>query len=275
MEIQKILPLSLYRFHYDGDLEKILEWVIDITNKDSKEYSGVLEIPFGQNPYSVISLNVPEVMRDLPDLYEFMMDSVNEMVAYNKYQHPDIFMSQIWTNIEKTPGQQHTRHVHPNAVFSSVFNIHATEPNCVTVFHGGTPSGDEDTVMGQHCYTNKKFDAMLARMPAPDTEGPTDGVQFEVIEHMPGDFILFRSHIAHSVPPFIPQSIDDIRSTLSANFWFHQMGRSDRATILRVKPDYDYQLQKYPDRGIGWEDDKNIERERENSMEGNGTRSST
>ena len=186
-----------------------------------------------------------------------------------------MFMSQIWTNLQRHPDQGHTRHTHPNAVWSSLFNVYAHEPNHVTIFHSGTPSGDEDAAYSQHHYTNKRFHPEAARMLQQSPEGPTDRVNFEGVTHKPGDFIVFRSFIPHSVPPFQPQNVQDMRITMSANFWPYQSGRSDRATWLRVIPDYETIPPSGMDRGTGWEDDKRIERERQELMEREGRETGT
>ena len=271
--IQEILPIKLYRFHYEGDLDSVIDYVFELTHQQHEEW-GLLNVK-APNPLSVMNILTPDFMKRFPEVFKFMLDSVNEVTEYEKWQHPEMFMSQIWTNLQRHPDQGHTRHTHPNAVWSSLFNVYAHEPNHVTIFHSGTPSGDEDAAYSQHHYTNKRFHPEAARMLQQSPEGPTDRVNFEGVTHKPGDFIVFRSFIPHSVPPFQPQNVQDMRITMSANFWPYQSGRSDRATWLRVIPDYETIPPSGMDRGTGWEDDKRIERERQELMEREGRETGT
>jgi hypothetical protein len=214
-----------------------------------------------------MNIHTPEFAERFPDLYNFMVNSCNEVTSHEKWQHPECFMSQIWTNLQRIPDKGHSRHTHPNAVWSSLFNVYCHNPNNVTIFHSGTPSGDEDATYGQHHYTNKRFNPQAAQMLQMSPEGPTAGINFEVVEHNPGDFFIFKSDIPHSVPPFYPQSLQDMRISLSANFWPYQSGRADRATWLRVKPDWDVKPPDGMDRGTGWDDDKRLEQEQRDRME--------
>ena len=253
MNILQILPKELYKFHYDGDLQKIFDYIVKISDQDHKRF-GLLYEKGAHNPVSEMDIHVPEFAEEFKDIYEFMMDSVGQVINHLQYQHPDHFMCQIWTNLHWLPEQCHTRHVHPNAIFSSLLNIRCLPPNNVTVYHAGSPSGDQDATKLQHVYTNKMFPEGTRMMPE-----TSDGAYYELIEHNPGDFIVFRSDIAHSVPNFNNQEVGDLRVSASANFWLNQMGRTDRATYLRVKPDYDYKPPAGYDRGTGWEHDKQID----------------
>ena len=252
MNILKILPKELYKFHYDGDLQKIFDYIVKLSDKDHKRFGLLYEKELA-NPVSVMDIHVPEFAKEFKDIYKFMMNSVEEVIDHNKYQHPDFFMSQIWTNLHWLPSQGHSRHVHPNAVFSSVFNIRCLPPNNITTFLSGTPSGDEAAGALQHIYTNERFPdrtRMLAET--------NDGISYEMMEHEPGDFFVFRANIAHLVPDFDNREVGDLRVSASANFWLSQMGRTDRATYLRVKPDYDYKPPSGYDRGTGWKDDERL-----------------
>jgi len=260
MEIQEILPIKLYRFHFDGDLDPIIKYIFDITHEQHQRW-GLLNETNDPNPLSIMNIHTPEFAEAHPDLYKFFVDSCNEVTSHEKWQHPECFISQIWSNLQRLPDHGHSRHTHPNAVWSSLLNVYCSHPNNVTIFHSGSPSGDEDAAYGQHHYTNKRFNPGAARMMQMDAEGPTDRVNFEVVEHNPGDLFIFRSYIPHSVPPFQPQSVQDMRLSISANYWPYQSGRSDRATYLRVKPDWDERPPDGADRGTGWEDDKKIQQE--------------
>jgi len=255
METQEILPIRLYRFHFDGDLNPFIKYTFDQTQNQHDRYGLLHETP-PENPLSVMNMHPPELAEKFPDLYAFWMKSANEVTIAEEWQHPEVFMTQLWTNLQRIPNSGHGRHTHPNAVWSSFMNIHCTEPNNLTIFHSGSPSGDEDTVGQQHHYTNKQLNPNFARMMQPSPEGPTDGVNFHVVTHQPGDFIIFRSMYPHSVPPFLPTTVQDIRLSMSANFFPYQSGRSDRATWLRVKPDYDVRPPDGYDRGTGWEHDR-------------------
>ena len=257
MNILQILPRELFKFHYDGDLQKIFDYIVKISDQDHKKF-GLLYEKGANNPVSVMDIHVPEFAEEFKDIYEFMMDSVGQVINHLQFQHPDHFMSQIWTSLHWLPDQGHTRHVHPNAIFSSILNVRCLPPNNVTVFHGGSPSGDEDASMLQHIYTNKTFPDGTRML-----QETSDGCRYEMIQHNPGDFLVFRSDIAHSVPNFNNQEVGDLRVSTSANFWMNQMGRTDRATYLRVKPDYDYKPPAGYDRGTGWENDKRLQRGQE------------
>ena len=256
MNILQILPRELYKFHYDGDLQKIFDYIVKLSDQDHKRF-GLLYETAANNPVSVMDIHVPEFAKEFKDIYKFMMNSVEEVINHLKFQHPDFFMQQVWTNLHWLPDQGHIRHVHPNSIFSSIFNVRCLPPNNVTTFHGGTPSGDEDAVMLQHVYTNEQFPDGTRLL-----SETSDGARYELLQHQPGDFTVFRSDIAHSVPNFNNQGVGDLRVSASANFWLSQMGRTDRATYLRVKPDYDHKPPAGYDRGTGWENDKRLQKEK-------------
>jgi hypothetical protein len=228
MEILEVLPLKLFKFHYDGDMEKLSNWLIRENNRSHKEYGCPPNMVARGMPYMVMDWSVPEFKKTQPELHDFFMDSVATVAEKMKILYPDFFMQQVWGNIHNLEGQAHTLHIHSNSIWSSVFNVHCLPPNDSTWIHRGDDGAETNSQSLQHVLVKKP---------------PKDNSKFhqlcEQIFHEPGDFLIFRSNVPHSVEPFKKTFPADYRLSLSANFWHYEVGNRDFGTYLRVDPNYE------------------------------------
>ena len=116
MEILEILPLKLFKFHYDGDMEKLSDWLIRENNRCHKEYGVPPNMVATGMPYMVMDWSVPEFKKTHPELHDFFMDSMSEVVEKMNLLYPSFFMQQIWGNIHNLEGMAHQLHIHSNSI---------------------------------------------------------------------------------------------------------------------------------------------------------------
>jgi len=227
MEVLNILPKRLYKFSYDGKSEPLM-LLLDSLKKDlvsqlniEHKTDGILHGNELGLPSGLMDMDVGHFKRNHEEIYDFMMDSLTQVINHEQFIDKEFFMSQIWGTVYHTSGQAHGKHIHPNSVFSSIFNVDAMPPNNTTNFHSsiGGLFGEGEL---QNIYTHKE---------AKEASDLADDIE---ISHKPGDYLVFRSNLAHSVPHFDIQRLGETRIVMSANYWMRKMGSKMRATYLNI-----------------------------------------
>ena len=222
MKTIEILPAKVYKFHCDEDMAEVEDYIWRSWNQYSKLYPENTNAKQGF-PYMIMDWTVPEFQEAFPKIYQFMMDSVAEVVKDVQVIYKDFFMSQIWANIHQIPGQDHSSHIHTNSIWSSVFNVNALPPDNVTWFY--KPEFYENQMQSM----DVKYDGS-----DPCRVGHRDHHVRAPIEHNPGDMVIFRSNIPHSVDP-----TDSQRITIASNFWHNEMGYRRFGTYLHTAAQHD------------------------------------
>ncbi len=218
MIVENILPKQVYRFHCDEDMDELADWVIRDWNRYTKLYPKAFNPPDG-TPYMVMDWTIPNLKKQQPKIYQFMMDSVSQVLNAMKVSYPDFYMSQVWSTIHQLHGQSHQAHKHSNSVFSSILNVSAEPPYNKTWFY------PDDFEQNREIQLYIKNDGSN-----PNQNGPVDIQTREAITHERGDYLIFRSFIPHSVEPVEYGT----RITLSANYWMNELGDRKFGTYLHT-----------------------------------------
>ena len=245
MEVIKILPKEVFKFHYDGDLSSLQEQTLQANIKVDEgrplESSGLLMFK-----------DIPYFVSEWKEIYDFMMDSVGQVMEHKNYQFKDFFMTQIWANIFVSNSQHRVAHHHSNSMWSSIFNVKSGGPT-TTTFYYGDPELEMQTPFVNPAgvptdYLEQRPDISANQLIYdPETEehfGLGDSSKSCRITHSPGDFLVFRSNLQHGVSPFIKKDLFESRIILSANYWPNQMGIRGTFNYLKVKADYEEFVQK-------------------------------
>ena len=145
----------------------------------------------------------------LSKIKEFIYESLNEYTERILMTDQRLLVTQCWVN--KNPfDSSHHEHIHPNSIISGVFCLRQNNTMPPIVFHK----------YGTEMFLNpKKYNDLNSKI-----------ILFPMVD---GEFVLFPSHLRHSVP--INRS-KDIRYSLSFNtFSVDELGDKDSLTHLNIK----------------------------------------
>ena len=180
----QIPPLMV--FEYDGDMDKLLEYVSNIEYRDS---TGNIK---SKSDYILDE-------KELSVLKKFCLESVQEYISDVLGIRDEIEIHQSWVNVNK-PGQNHPEHYHGNSFISGVFYLSSDQ-------EGGSPITFKSEL-------HKSNFSILTVPEDPFAKYyPSVAASFNY-PSIPGELILFSSTTTHLVPT---NKSDEVRVSLSFN----------------------------------------------------------
>lgn len=190
MKIKSTLNLfslpPLMSFDYEGDMDKIIEFVANIDYRKSVDNI--------KSEDSYILENA-----ELSELKEFCLKCVSEYTKQIISSSHEINIQQSWVNYNK-PGQQHRQHYHGNSIISGVFYIMSDQES-------GSP------IIFKSDLHKSNFSILLDQNLNRDIYNPYRSSEYPY-PSVPGELILFSSMLSH----YVPQNISDKpRVSLSFN----------------------------------------------------------
>tara|TARA_B100001113_G_scaffold210689_1_gene172850 strand:- start:644 stop:1267 length:624 start_codon:yes stop_codon:yes gene_type:complete len=190
MKIKSTLNLfslpPLMSFDYEGDMDKIIEFVANIDYRKSVDNIKSDDCYILENP-------------ELSELKEFCLKCVSEYTKQIVSSSHEINIQQSWVNYNK-PGQQHRQHYHGNSIISGVFYIMSDQES-------GSP------IIFKSDLHKSNFSILLDQDLNRDTYNPYRSSEYPY-PSIPGELILFSSMLSH----YVPENISDKpRVSLSFN----------------------------------------------------------
>ena len=180
----QIPPLMV--FQYDGDMNKLLEYVSNIEYRDS---TGNIK---SKSDYILDE-------KELSVLKKFCLESVQEYISDVLGISDEIEIQQSWVNVNK-PGQNHPEHYHGNSFISGVFYLSSDQ--------------EEGSPITFKSELHKSNFSILTVPEDPFTKYyPSVAASFNY-PSIPGELILFSSTTTHLVPT---NKSDEVRVSLSFN----------------------------------------------------------
>jgi len=180
----QIPPLMV--FQYDGDMNKLLEYVSNIEYRDS---TGNIK---SKSDYILDE-------KELSGLKKFCLESVQEYISDVLGISDEIEIQQSWVNVNK-PGQNHPEHYHGNSFISGVFYLSSDQ--------------EEGSPITFKSELHKSNFSILTVPEDPFTKYyPSVAASFNY-PSIPGELILFSSTTTHLVPT---NKSDEVRVSLSFN----------------------------------------------------------
>jgi len=180
----QIPPLMV--FEYDGDMDKLLEYVSNIEYRDS---TGNIK---SKSDYILDE-------KELSVLKKFCLESVQEYISDVLGISDEIEIHQSWVNVNK-PGQNHPEHYHGNSFISGVFYLSSDqEEGSPITFKSELHKSNFSILTVPEDPFAKYYPSVAASFNYPS---------------IPGELILFSSTTTHFVPT---NKSDEVRVSLSFN----------------------------------------------------------
>tara|TARA_E500000331_G_scaffold330490_1_gene352087 strand:+ start:838 stop:1464 length:627 start_codon:yes stop_codon:yes gene_type:complete len=180
----QIPPLMV--FEYDGDMNKLLEYVSNIEYRDS---TGNIK---SKSDYILDE-------KELSVLKKFCLESVQEYISDVLGISDEIEIHQSWVNVNK-PGQNHPEHYHGNSFISGVFYLSSDqEEGSPITFKSELHKSNFSILTVPEDPFAKYYPSVAASFNYPS---------------IPGELILFSSTTTHLVPT---NKSDEVRVSLSFN----------------------------------------------------------
>ena len=173
-------------FEYDGDTNKLLEYVSNIEYRDS---IGNIK---SKSDYILDG-------KELSGLKKFCLESVQEYVFDVLGINEEIEIQQSWINVNK-PGQNHPEHYHGNSFISGVFYLYSDQKE-----------GSPITFKSELHKSN--FSILTVPEDPFANYYPSIAASFSY-PSIPGELILFSSTTTHLVPT---NNSNEVRISLSFN----------------------------------------------------------
>ena len=173
-------------FEYDGDTNKLLEYVSNIEYRDSM---GNIK---SKSDYILDG-------KELSKLKKFCLESVQEYVFDVLGIDDEIDIQQSWINVNK-PGQNHPEHYHGNSFISGVFYLYSDQKE-----------GSPITFKSELHKSN--FSILTVPKDPFANYYPSIAGSFSY-PSIPGELILFSSTTTHLVPT---NNSNEVRISLSFN----------------------------------------------------------
>ncbi len=180
----QIPPLMV--FQYDGDMNKLLEYVSNIEYRDS---TGNIK---SKSDYILDE-------KELSGLKKFCLESVQEYISDVLGISDEIEIQQSWINVNK-PGQHHPEHYHGNSFLSGVFYLSSDQ-------EGGAPIAFKSEL-------HKSNFSILIHPDNPYAKYYSYLAASFKYPSVPGQLLVFSSTTIHSVPQ---NQSDSVRVSLSFN----------------------------------------------------------
>ena len=195
-----VLPIQIFQSHYEKNdiLNSFVDRNIDLwIDKESD----------GFYPKST-DFEFKELPKEFSD---FIRDSIEEFLFFQKITYREFQISLIWINIHSKKENRHQFHLHKNSIFSGVYYYETIKNDCLTFY-------DPD-------YEHKKYFDL----------GRDDVILGERKTKVPvvnGDVLFFRSDIMHGVEKFLLNK-GEKRISISFNIDLKGIGSAMRKTLKK------------------------------------------
>ena len=193
-----VLPTDIYQGYYEKNSE--LDDFVRNMKKESSNLPDMINIPKN------LSFDIDRLPKSF---FEFLNDSIEEVLLLEKILYDSYHISNIWINIHDKKINSHRYHVHQNSIFSGVYYYETVEKDTITFLDADENFNQYyDLLMTNHkTYKEKIYDKSISN----------------------GDILIFRSDVKHGVRPFTSQP-NKHRTSISFNIDLKGIGNKDRKT---------------------------------------------
>ena len=200
MKIIDVLPIQIFQSHYEKN--EILNSFVD---RKMDAWIGKESAIFYPKSTDFEFEELPKVFSD------FIRDSIEEFLFFQKIQYYEFKISLIWINIHNRKENAHKFHLHKNSIFSGVYYYETIKNDFLTFY---------DPDHEHQKYFDLGRDDMLL------------GERKTKVPIMNGDVLFFRSDIMHGVERFHLNK-GERRISISFNIDLKGIGSAMRKTLKK------------------------------------------
>lgn len=195
-----VLPIQIFQTHYEQN---------EILNSFVNQKTDVW---IDKEPDTFYPKSLDFEFEELPkDFSDFIRDSIEEFLFFQRIKYYEFKISLIWINIHNKKENRHRFHLHKNSIFSGVYYYETIKNDSLTFYD---PDQEYQKYFDFVC-DNMIFGERKTKVPITN-----------------GDVLFFRSDIMHGIERFYLNE-GERRISISFNIDLNGIGSSRRKTFKK------------------------------------------
>ena len=195
-----VLPIQIFQSHYEKN--DILNFFVDQN----------IDLSLDKESDGFYPKSTDFEFKELPkEFSDFIRDSIEEFLFFQKIKYYEFKISLIWINIHNKKENKHKFHLHKNSIFSGVYYYETIKNDFLTFYD---PDHEHQKYFDLGC------DDMIL------------GERKTKVPIMNGDVLFFRSDIMHGVERFYLNK-GERRISISFNIDLKGIGSAMRKTLKK------------------------------------------